>query len=169
MKKLLISIGMIATFLIFFCTTSIAQDYKSAVGARLGVPISASFKTKVGESKMIEGTLGFRNSSNFTWINLSADYQIYKPLSDVTDGLYWYYGGGASAFFWTYNDNFIGGSDFNSTSFGVQANAGLDYKFPDKRVNISIDYRPTFFFGGFFSGIGYGYGSLAVRYVLGDE
>lgn len=170
MKKLLKNAGIIVALLTFgFSTNLAAQDYKTAVGARLGVPLSASFKTKVGESKMIEGMVGFRNFSGFTFINISADYQIYKPLDDALDGLSWYYGGGASVFFWSFNDGFSRGSNFNSTTLGAQGTIGLDYKIPSKPINISLDYRPTIFFSGLVSGVGYGYGGFAVRYVLGDN
>lgn len=168
MKKLLLK-SLFVSALFFFGFSSIsAQDYKLAVGARLGVPLSASVKTKIGDGKMIEATVGFRNSTYTNWVSVTANYQMYKPLEDVLEGLNWYYGGGVSAYFWTYDESFFGPNDYGSTYFGVQGNVGLDYKFEDKPVNLSIDYMPTYFFGGYIGGFGGGYGALAIRYTIGE-
>lgn len=168
MKNLLLNAGLILTLITFGFSSSSAQDYKLAVGARLGVPLSASVKTKIGEGKMIEGTLGFRNYTYTNWISVSGNYQKYTSFEEVLDGLYWYYGGGVSAYFWTYDDSFFGPNEYGSTTFGFQGNVGLDYKFENKPINISLDYMPTYFFGGYIGGFGGGYGALAIRYTIGD-
>ena len=168
MKKLLLNAGLILTLITFGFFSSSAQDYKLAVGARLGVPLSASVKTKIGEGKMIEATLGFRNYTYTNWVSVSGNYQKYTSLEEVLDGLNWYYGGGVSAYFWTYDNSVFGRNEFNSTTFGFQGNVGLDYKFENKPINISLDYMPTYFFGGYIGGFGGGYGALAVRYTIGD-
>lgn len=169
MKKSLFKSLLASVLFIFGVTSLSAQDYKLAVGARLGVPLSASVKTKIGEGKMIEASLGYRSTSrnfsyDYTRVNISVNYQMYTPLEDVLEGLHYYYGGGISAYFWTYEFS----SDYNSTTFGFQANVGLDYKFDGKPVNVSLDYMPSFFFGGVIGGFGAGYGALAIRYTIGE-
>jgi len=145
-------------------TTSIsAQSYKSAVGARLGYPLSASFKTFISENNAIEVYAGFRGYTSSRWVSVSGAYQRHAPLDDLLEGLNWYFGGGASVYFWSYDF----GGDFANTSVGVQGYLGLDYKFAGTPLNLSVDWVPSLFLGnGFFTGFGGGYGSLGVRYVF---
>jgi hypothetical protein len=44
----------------------------------------------------------------------------------------------------------------------------LDYKFPDTPLNLSLDWAPTFFIGGYDANFAGSLGSLAVRYVLNE-
>jgi hypothetical protein len=107
---------------------------------------------------------GLRGYSSYSWINVGGAYQVHKPIEGV-DGLNWYFGGGASVFFWTYKNSFTGDGSA-STTFGILGNLGLDYKFEDSPINLSADWMPIFFINGFGSGFGGGYGALAVRYTL---
>lgn len=140
-----------------------AQEYNSAIGLRLGYPTSISYKTFLSEKGAIEAFAGFRGFSGYSWVNLGAMYQVHNPISEL-DGLSWYYGGGASVFFWNYKNSFIDAGA--NTSFGILGVLGLDYKFKDAPINASLDWVPTFFVNGFGSGFGGGYGALSVRYVL---
>ncbi|MEN0050689.1 MAG: hypothetical protein AAF806_26725 [Bacteroidota bacterium] len=153
--------------LLFACllTNSVsAQSYKSAVGARLGYPLSASFKTFINDSDAIEVYAGFRGFSTSRWVSVSGAYQKHDELSDVLEGLSWYYGGGASVYFWTYDFS----NDFANTSIGIQGYIGLDYKFSETPLSLSIDWIPSLFLGrtGIANNFGGGYGSLGVRYVF---
>ena len=149
---------------LFFANNGNAQEYGSAIGLRLGYPLSLTYKTFISESSAIEVFGGLRGYSTYSWINVGAAYQVHKPIEGV-DGLNWYFGGGASVFFWTYKNNFFGDNS-SSTTFGVLGNLGLDYKFEDSPINLSADWMPMFFINGFGSGFGGGYGALAVRYTL---
>ena len=151
--------------IICLLSTSIsAQNYKSAIGARLGYPLSASFKTFISESDAIEVYAGFRGFSTSRWVSVSGAYQRHGGLDDVLEGLSWYYGGGASVYFWTYDFT----NDFPNTSFGIQGYLGLDYKFSETPLSLSIDWIPSLFLGrtGIANNFGGGYGSLGVRYVF---
>ena len=142
-----------------------AQEYKSAIGLRLGYPLSASYKTFISETAAIEGVAGFRSFSGYSWFNVGGYYQIHKELGS-TKGLQWYYGAGANLYFWSFDSGFGGGS--STTSIGLSGVLGLDYKFSEAPLNISVDWIPTFFINGFGNGFSGGYGALAARYVLND-
>ncbi|MFK7772299.1 MAG: hypothetical protein AB8F94_09170 [Saprospiraceae bacterium] len=164
MKKQVSLLIVLGLFL--FATPSKAQNYKSAVGLRLGYPLSVTYKQFVNESSAFEvyaGTRGFKGAANtgYRWFTVSGAYQIHKPIESVA-GLDYYFGAGASIYFWSFEfDN-----NESSTSFGLQGYGGLSYTFSDTPINISVDWVPTFFINGYGSGFGAGYGSLAVRYVL---
>ncbi len=90
-----------------------AQSYKSAIGLRLGYPTSISFKQFLSERNAIELFVGYRRYSNFlNFVNIGGLYQVHNPISDV-EGLAWYYGGGATVFFWNYDDAFYNNDDYN--------------------------------------------------------
>lgn len=163
MKKARLLIA--AMFVFGFMSASFAQqDYTSAVGLRLGYPFSASYKQFLGERSAIEGFVGFRGWPGYSWVSINALYQYHSPISGV-DGLRWYAGGGAGVFFWTWKSSWIGDTG-TSSSIGILGVIGLDYKFEDLPINLSIDWVPSIFLSGFNSGFAGGYGALGVRYVL---
>lgn len=140
------------------------SGYKSAIGVRLGVPLSVSYKTFVNEKGAIEGFASFRGYDGYSWTSVAGAYQIHNSLDNVMESLQWYYGGGLSGYFWNFDDSFS--TDVGSVSVAVNGYLGLDYKFPGKKFNITIDWVPTFFINGFGSGFGGGYGGIGLRYVL---
>jgi hypothetical protein len=153
----------VVLLMFLFVGVSQAQDYKTAIGLRLGYPLSASYKTFLSDRGAFEGVLGFRGYAGYSWINIGAYYQLHNDIPSVKN-LRWYYGAGANIYFWSYDAGFAGGS---STSIGISGVLGLDYKFEDIPLNVSVDWIPTYFLNGYGSGFGGGYGGLAVRYVLG--
>ena len=133
---------------------------------RLGSPLSISYKQFFKGSTAVEVFGGLRGYSGYRWVNVGGALQIHKDLGiDEVPGLSWYYGGGASVFFWTYDNSFLGDNS-SSTSIGILGTIGLDYKFEEAPVNLSLDWMPIFFVNGFSSGFGGGFGALSVRYVL---
>lgn len=161
MKKLFFLFAFLGAVL--FSNAIHAQSYNSAIGLRLGVPLSVSYKTFLSESNALELFAGFRGYAGYSWVNVGALYQIHKPINSV-DNLQWYFGGGASAFFYNYDAGF---SDAGSFGLGIMGNLGLDYKLPNTPINISADWVPTIYIGsGYLTGFGGGYGALAVRYTL---
>ncbi len=107
---------------------SFAQEYKTALGVRLSsagavVNNSISLKHFISPAMAIEGLLSLSDPSA---IGILAE--LHKPIGESP--LNWYYGAGA----------YIG---FDSrTKFGVQAVAGLDYKFQNVPLNLSLDWKP---------------------------
>jgi hypothetical protein len=116
-------------FAIIFSFTSKAQDYKTALGVRLSsdqamVNNSISLKHFLNERSAIEVLLSFSDP-----LAIGALYEIHKPFT-ATGGLKWYYGGGA----------YVGFG--NSANFGAQGVLGLDYKFSNIPLNLSLDWKP---------------------------
>ena len=172
MKKILFSVLF---FTLCLTGTSLqAQDYQSAVGLRLGSPVSISYKTFLGDSpnalEVFAGTRGERTSSfigdiGWRWYNVGAAYQIHKPLElGDLEGLSWYWGAGGSAFFWSFDEGF--GIGETTTSFAVQGYIGLDYSFANTPISLTLDWVPTILLNGFDSGFGADFGALGVRYIF---
>lgn len=171
MKKL--ALLFFISSIIVLCVQNVkAQDYKSSIGVRLGFPLSASFKHFLNEKGAIEASLGTRGYSGFgRYVNINGSYQHHSDLSQVAPNLKWYVGGGAGVNIWSYKSYYKSlGLNTSSTTFSIFGMVGLDYKVPNYPVNLSVDWTPTFFIGdAYFSGFGAGYGSLAVRYILGSN
>lgn len=163
MKKLLFLFAFVGALM--FSNAIQAQEYSSAIGLRLGVPLSVSYKKFLSGSNALELFAGYRGYTFYNWINVGALYQVHKPINGV-DGLQWYFGGGAGAFLYNYDAGFDFG-DSGSFGIGIMGNLGLDYKFANTPINVSADWVPTIYVGsGYLTGFGGGYGALAVRYTL---
>jgi hypothetical protein len=106
-----------------------AQDYRFAVGVRLSnatptLNNSITGKYFITERSAIEGLVSFGNR-----FGVGGLLEIYKPFS--AQGLSWFYGGGA----------YVGFED-GDTYLGPTGIVGLDYKFANVPLNISIDWKP---------------------------
>lgn len=147
-----------------------SQTYQKAIGLRLGVPVSVSYKMFLDNSNnAIEAFVSYRSQKVFnygwSWVGVGAGYLVHNDIASV-DGLQWYYGAGGSLYFWSYDDGFADFADQASLSFGILGFTGLDYKFANAPVNVSLDWVPTFFISGYGDGFGAGNGALAVRYTF---
>ncbi|MBL7740556.1 MAG: hypothetical protein JNK14_15160 [Chitinophagaceae bacterium] len=137
MKKILFSILIITG--LFFANTSSAQDYKTALGVRLSssaamVNNSISLKHFLNEKAAVEALFSFGDP-----LALGALLEIHKPLG--TQGIQWYYGGGGYiGFVKTFNAD--KNKDETDVNFGAQGVIGLDYKFVNIPLNLSIDWKP---------------------------
>lgn len=172
------NLNLVLVILLFFAlsTDSSAQAYKSAAGLRLGAPFSLSYKTFISESSALEATIGTRRYGysglgfgfagfGYRTFVISGSYQIHKPINiDEFSGLEWYFGGGASANFWSYDGDF--GNDNSKVNLGIQGYIGLSYSFDEVPINLILDWVPTFLINGIRGGFGAGYGALGVRYII---
>ena len=144
--------------------------YEKAVGLKLAWGLGLTGKYFLNDNAAIEGIVRYRDfgfgSFNYYWLTVQGLYEIHKPLESVADGLQWYYGGGAYIGF--YGGDFdYPGSDFDQTFVGISGVLGLDYKFANAPVNVSVDWIPSFqLVGG--TGFTGESGGLAVRYTFGD-
>ncbi|MBL7807510.1 MAG: hypothetical protein JNN28_06845 [Saprospiraceae bacterium] len=164
MKKLIFALAVV------LCCVFTAQGqstYKSAIGLRLGYPAAVSYKHFLNEKGAVEAFVGFRGYVYARVINIGAMYQHHTPIAEV-EGLQWYIGGGAGAWLWTYDNDYNFGADYNGFNLAIMGCGGLDYKFADLPLNLSVDWVPTFVLGDSYysSGFGFGYGALSARYTL---
>jgi hypothetical protein len=116
-----------------------AQDYKTALGVRLSssnamVNNSVSIKHFLSEKMAIEGLLSFGDP-----LAIGALVELHKPLA--SEGLSYFYGGGGYiSFVKKVNPTTLKtSSDPNIGAMGV---VGLDYKFNNIPLNISLDWKP---------------------------
>jgi len=140
-----------------------AQDYKNAIGAKLGYGLVGSYKHFLNEKAAVDVFGGIR------WGGLAAGayYLIHKPISSV-ENLTWYWGGGLS--FTTWNYGYVGYSSY--FELGLSGVLGLDYTFKDYPINLSVDWAPTivlldsYDYPGSYNRFRGGYGALSARYIL---
>jgi hypothetical protein len=137
MKKI-IAASLILTA-IFFTTNASAQSYKTGLGVRLSssqamVNNSISLKHFLNETAAVEALFSFGDP-----LSLGALYEIHKPFS--SEGLQWFYGGGGYVGF---VKNFNPNKNKNETevNFGAMGVLGLDYKFANLPLNLSLDWKP---------------------------
>ncbi|GAB2807934.1 hypothetical protein [Ferruginibacter profundus] len=115
-----------------FSFTTKAQDegtsYKNAIGIRLGSSVPAikngiTYKHFIGNNA-VEGILSFGDG-----VGICGLYEIHKPLS--AENLQWLIGFGG----------YVGFN--NSTSnVGAAGIIGLDYKFSQVPLNLTLDWKP---------------------------
>ncbi len=115
MKKLIFTIALA----ICVSGSLFAQAEGSTIGLRFGYPTEISYQKGLNSTNRIELGLGFRTYVYATSISLSGVYQWVKDLSSVTDGLAWYYGGGASVGFYSYGKTYIPCFCFRSGWFTI--------------------------------------------------
>lgn len=143
MKRLLtvclVAAGMITA------TSATAQDeslnpgYRTALGVRLSSSNamqnnSVSLKQFITPRVAIEGLFTFGDP-----LALGALVEFHKPLS--ASGLNYFYGaGGYVGFVKEVNTNTQ--KTVTNTNFGAQGVIGLDYKFNNIPLNLSLDWKP---------------------------
>ena len=155
------------TLFIFFAFSTMsvnAQEYKNAIGLRLGVYNGVTFKTHLNEKSAIEVYGTARLGSGYRYLTVTGLYEVRGDLGS-TKGLGWYAGGGPSLS--TYSSDFLGTSG-GYTAIGISGIAGLEYTFADAPINLSLDWSPTFFFK---ENVGFtgDYFALSVRYFLSTK
>lgn len=134
--------------------TNGSDSYKVAVGLKIWDGAGISYKQFLTYNTAAE-VQGYFYYKGF---RLTALYQKYGNIGDLS-GLKWYLGAGAHMGFY----KSLNGHS-RSTVIGIDGVAGLDYKFDNAPVNISLDWQPGFEFA---SGFGYsGWGGLGIRYTL---
>lgn len=164
MKKIALLFSML--FVLAFANRVKAQAYDKAIGLRFGYPLAASFKFFVTEPGAIEIYLGIRSWTWYSSINPGAMYQHHFPISGV-DGLSWYVGGGAGLEL----NNYKTGYDGDNLGIYINGVLGLDYRFANAPINLSVDWSPTFVLSGgnaYVNDFRGGYGALSARYILGE-
>ena len=132
---------MVMTICLASITASAQEQapYKTALGIRLSsspamVNNSITLKHFLGENSAIEALFSFGDP-----LALGALYEVHRTLG--TEGLRWFYGGGAYlGFVKTYDAQLV--KTGNEVNFGAQGVVGLDYKFVNLPLNLSLDWKP---------------------------
>jgi hypothetical protein len=112
-----------------------AQDYKTALGIRLSsqgpaINNSVSFKHFMNPKLAVEALFTFDKRAA-----IGGLLEVHNPMPS-TEGLQWFYGAGAYLGF---------DSDKTHTDralMGAQGIVGLDYKFANLPLNLTLDWKP---------------------------
>ena len=158
MKKLLIFAFIL--FSISFYTK--AQVNPHAIGLRLGGDGTTngaefSYQHGKGEANRLEFDLGFGYNKNHNRMLLAG---IYQWDWNLTGGLNWYVGPGASIGFYTYDDS----PGYINIALGGQIGLEYDFNTLGTPLLLSLDSRPMWDFIGDNAGLGWGV-SLGIRYT----
>ncbi|MEN9569962.1 MAG: hypothetical protein RL172_1193 [Bacteroidota bacterium] len=107
-----------------------AQSYSKALGLRLGpnsAAVTAGFTGKyfLNERTAVEGIIGINDG-----LGICALYQIHFPIAAVNN-LQWFAGPGAYVAFRN-----------STTMVGAAGIVGLDYKFEELPINLTLDWKP---------------------------
>lgn len=137
LKKAIVAIFAVAILAI--SNQADAQTYSTGVGLRAGVTNGLTVKQFISYDAAIEGIL----HSRWKGLVVTALYEKHKDIREF-QGLNWFYGGGAHLGTWGRKSNPPFDEDRDYTVFGIDGIIGLDYKFEDAPVNLSLDYKPAF-------------------------
>jgi hypothetical protein len=107
-----------------------AQDYKVGLGIRFSTPSptlsnSVSLKYFINDHDAIEGLVSFG-----TRFGMGALFEVHQPIGSVQN-LTWFYGAGGYV-----------GFKYGVTYLGPTGAVGLDYKFQNVPINLSMDWKP---------------------------
>ncbi len=129
--------------LLFFAISVIAasgtqaQTYTTAIGAKFytGAPSFGGLNIRYSNSEKsaLEGSLLFTSGA----VGLEGLYEYQAPIQGVTNLQYYLGGGGLLAF----GSGYYG----NSTGFALRLTGGIDYKFEDAPIDVSLGLDPFFY------------------------
>lgn len=113
--------------------------YKTALGVRLSsanamVNNSVSIKHFINDKMAVEGLLSFGDP-----LAIGALLELHKPLA--SEGLSYFYGAGAYISF-VKKVNVNTQKTTTDPNFGAMGIIGLDYKFSNIPLNLSLDWKP---------------------------
>jgi len=135
MKRLLFIISLLTVLSV----QSHAQEYINAIGFRGGISQGLTFKHYISRTNALEGILATRWNGFY----LTGLYEVHTEAFD-TQGLYFYYGGGAHAGFWDSNANPWFDDGTSNVVIGIDGIIGLEYVFQQIPFNLSLDWKPAF-------------------------
>ncbi|HVU54242.1 MAG TPA: hypothetical protein VHD83_04270 [Puia sp.] len=128
---------VITLCLVFLAVTGLsnhlhAQDYKVAMGIRLSSAsptLGNSFSVKyfMDETRALEGLISLGDNDRF---GIGALYEKHQLI------------GGTPAFTWFYGAGGYVGFEHGTSFVGPTGIVGLDYKFQNAPLNLSLDWKP---------------------------
>ena len=137
---------------------SMGSTYKTALGVKF-YPGAITLKHFTASDRALEG-IGYFWENGFRFTGL---YEIHGNIKGA-QGLKWYVGPGFHIGGW--NDKWRNRyPDRGEIAIGIDGVLGLDYKFKDAPINMSLDWQPSFNIIGYtyFEG---GWGGFAIRYTF---
>jgi hypothetical protein len=137
-----------------------AQDYKTSLGLRAGVPYGLTIKHFISETNAVEGIL----ASNYGGFVATALFEN-EHWTGHYPGLNWYWGVGAHIGFWDAGANRYLNSTYTGSVIGLDGVLGLEYTFDEIPLNLSLDILPSVNLIGS-TGWGGINGALSIRYVF---
>ena len=138
-----------------------AQTYQTALGAKFysgsGSIGGVNVRHSTAVNTALEGSLLFYDGG----IGIEGLYEYQAPINGA-EGLQYFVGGGAMIGFGTgprYRDEYN-----NSTTFALRLTGGVDYKFADAPIDISLGLDPFFYLAPY-TGSNLALG-IGLRYVI---
>jgi len=158
MKKLLAVTLFIICAKFSMAQTEQSSLYRRAIGIKFPGGFSVTYKQFVTQTNNIEAQATAWNKG----FRLSGLYEFNFYSFNTVEGLAWFVGPGVHLGFW--KDQYS--KDYNSKAdFGIDGIIGLDYKFKDLPINVSLDWQPSVTLVGS-AGFVPAYGGLGIRYTF---
>ncbi len=172
MKKVL---ALVAAILLGSVVAGYAQDYNQSIGIKVNYGVSAVYKQFIGSQKTIEGLDNAMNkigrASNAFEVAVNLDL-FYGVGINASGAYFWQYQiGDIQGFSWYVGPAVSVGAYFSPAvlaSIGIHVQGGIEYKFKDIPLALSLDYGPGLgmLIGEAF-GVGFaGIGGLGVKYTF---
>jgi hypothetical protein len=147
MKKLMLT-AFILTGLVF---STQAQERKNAIGLRLGnndgFGAEVSYQRSFSPANRLEIDLGWRDANDYDAIKAVG---LYQWVWNIEKGFNWYAGVGGGIGSWNFDDDhrppYYDGDDDSGTFLVLAGDIGIEYNF-DFPLQLSLDFRPEFYFG----------------------
>ena len=116
-----------------------AQTYQTAIGAKFyagnGSVGGINIRHSLQENAALEGSLLFFNGGG---LGIEGLYEYQGPINGA-EGLQYFVGGGGIL-------GFSGGRyNNNGVAFALRLTGGIDYKFPEVPINVSLGLDPFFY------------------------
>ena len=115
-----------------------AQDYRSAVGGRLGTYVAGSFSTFVSESGSVEVIAGITREANESNFIFGSFYRRHFDVTNQVPTLKWYAGIGL------YINSIEEAASKSELTFLPSAIIGMEYSLEHTPVNFFIDISPYY-------------------------
>jgi hypothetical protein len=161
MKNMFLRLSIVFAFVLMAAVPSQAQNYRTALGVRLGAFNGITIKHFMKRDNALEGLLNFR----WNGFIISGLYEYQKPFKGVNN-LDWFVGIGGHVGFWDNGDYYWNHYRNESyTVFGMDLIGGIEYTFDEVPINLGLDWKPAFNFVGdshvWFDGL-----ALSIRYTF---
>lgn len=137
-----------------------AQDYKTSLGLRAGLPYGVTIKHFMDKYNALEGILASR-WQGFVVTGLWEN----ERWTGNYPGFDWFWGLGAHVGFWDAGNNPNLSHSYSGSVIGVDGILGIEYTFDEIPLNLSLDLLPSINLIGS-TGWGGINGGLSIRYVF---